>query len=115
MDFSGWTEVYERGYQDTILEGGDEDGKVVQLLPRALGTAAGQKGCEGYLQGAPFPILTISDSKRIGLYTFFFFFFLNLVNKRDTINELTGIVIFLIWDSLRSSNFGWPLWSRKVS
>lgn len=76
MDFSGRTEVYERGYQDTILEGGDEDGKVVQLLPRALGTAAGQKGCEGCLQGAPFPMLTISDSKRTGLYTFFFFFYL---------------------------------------
>lgn len=51
-------------------------------------------------------MLTIPDSKRTGLYmvflfvfglfVFFSFFPLNLINKQDTINELTGIIIFLI-------------------
>lgn len=55
------------------MKGDDEDGKVAPLSPSALGTAAGQKGCEGYLQGTPFLMLIIPVFRRTGLYRGFLF------------------------------------------
>lgn len=70
------------------MKGDDEDGKVAPLSPSALGTAAGQKGCEGYLQGTPFLMLIIPVFRRTGLYRGFLFGFgggggwPNLLNKQ---------------------------------